>query len=182
MSLERQFLDHILSPSLAHHSTDSAVGQPLIGATWVDEYPRVCQWHARTRRRADTWRQGTPQTGLGYPPHPHLSIAFAHMHTHLHAPSRVPSPSPLALWKQHHVPDTESAVAIRVSGVALFAQMSEAPKCMCARVCASCLSVWKINIVIVILTVEISEQLLKATVENLACWLRHTESGWVFCS
>lgn len=56
------------------------------------------------------------------------------MHTRLHAPPR--APSPLALWKQHHVPDTESAVTICVSGAALFAQMLDALVCMCARVCA----------------------------------------------
>lgn len=45
---------------LAEQPADSAVGQPLIGATWLDEDPRVCQRHARTRRQADTPRQGTP--------------------------------------------------------------------------------------------------------------------------
>lgn len=89
MSLERQIPDHILSPRLAQRTMDSAVGQPLIGATWVGKYPRVCQWHARTRRWADTWRQGTPWVGL--PPHP-LHPTYTHAHTHADTPSHAPPP------------------------------------------------------------------------------------------
>lgn len=103
MSLERQIPDHILSHRLAQCTMDSAVGQPLIGATWVGKYPRVCQWHARTRRWADTWRQGTPW--VGRPPHPFTPPTHSHTHmqTHLHMPpptaTSPPSflPLPLAL-------------------------------------------------------------------------------------
>lgn len=44
-----------------------------------------------------------------------------HAHTYIDT-STCPSPSPLALWKQHHVPDKESVVtiAISVSWAALF--------------------------------------------------------------
>lgn len=68
---------------LAHRTTDSAVGRPLIGATWVGKYPRVCQWHARTRRRADTWRQGTPRAELYPPTPPPLYTHPAQTHLHL---------------------------------------------------------------------------------------------------
>lgn len=80
MSLERQFLDHILSPRLAHHPTDSAVGQPLIGATWVDEYPRVCQWHARTRRRLTCGDRGHPRLDWATPPLP-ITCIYTHAYT-----------------------------------------------------------------------------------------------------
>lgn len=126
MSLERQFLDHILSPRLAHQPVDSAVGQPLIGATWVDEYPRVCV--------SDTQEQGDGLT-RGDRGHPRLVWATPHTHPHTciytHArPSWPPCPFPLP-FGIHHVPDTGSAVAIRVSGAALFTQMLEAH--LCAR-------------------------------------------------
>lgn len=89
MSLERQVLDHILSPRLAHHPTDSAVGQPLIGATWVDEYPRVCQWHARTRRRLTCGDRGHPR--LDHPPAP-APPAHLHLHTCIHACTHLRGP------------------------------------------------------------------------------------------
>lgn len=117
MSLERQIPDHILSPRLAHRTTDSAVGQPLIGATWVGKYPRVCQWHARTRRWADTWRQGTPWARP--PPLPHL-----HIHTHMHTPPHAPSfaPHTLSLPSRNNTVFLilECVVTICVWGAGLF--------------------------------------------------------------
>lgn len=71
--------------------------------------------------------------------HPSLGEAASHpnyLHTHTFAEtnkrtSTDPSVAPLAFWKQHCVPDTESVV----SGAALFTQMLEVNVCDCACMC-----------------------------------------------
>lgn len=129
MSPERQIPDHSLSPTVAPDAMDSAVGRPLIGATWGGKYPRVCQWHARTRRWADTGRQGTPWARLHLRLAPPLSNPPP---TPTTRPLLCPSPSLPALWKQHHVPDTESMVTIHVSRRVLFTCHK---CCVCVWVC-----------------------------------------------
>ena len=131
MSLERQIPDHILSPRLAHRTTDSAVGQPLIGATWVGKYPRVCHWHARTRRWADTWRQGTPWAWLT-PPHTHTHTRI-HTHTHTHTPPHAPHPL--------FLPSGNNTMFLILSQWSLSLSMSaEQP---CSHRCCVCLCEWE---------------------------------------
>lgn len=139
MSLERQFPDHILSPGLARRASDSAVGRPLIGATWVDEYPRVCVSDTHEQEDGlDTWRQGTPQAGQGLPPaplsHPPASTPTVnHLHTHTHTQTfTCPLLSPF--WKQHHVPDAESVVTTDVSRPPPPSQKG----CVCVHVQMNC--------------------------------------------
>lgn len=89
MSPERQIPDHFLSPRLARSTTDSAVGQPLIGATWVGKYPRVCQWHVETRWWLTHEDRGHP--GRGCNPPPTLPFTYTHIHRHtFHVPPLLP--------------------------------------------------------------------------------------------
>ena len=134
MSLERQIPDHILSPRLAHRTMDSAVGQPLIGATWVGKYPRACQWHARTRRWADTWRQGTPRAGL---PPALPTYTYTHTHTHTHTPSHAPSFAPCTL----SLPSGNNTMFLILTQWSL-SMSAEQPCSHAANVVWTCVNVW----------------------------------------
>lgn len=135
MSLERQIPDHILSPGLAHCTSDSAVGQPLIGATWVGKYPRVCQWHARTRRWLDTWRQGTTWAGLppSRPPlQPHPSRP-TYTHAYTHSSSFAPPPS-------HFLPSRNNTMFLILSQRSL--SVSAEQSCSHTAMLRVCVYVW----------------------------------------